>query len=236
LRYIIGVRKAQKELNEIIETSLDTLLDSVYALRQDAMVDDVIETTFDSLEEKFIEYVSRGLFEQAVTVVAADVLFFNDKKYERGIYGRMGFNNLPFDVQRSMVNSWVKENVRLIRNVNTTQMADLETAIMRATRSGINRTELGKEISKIMDTSVKRGSRIAADQTYKLDAQLDRAKQTSNGITHYIWRTMGDNRVRPRHQAWDGTRRSWKNDSPHPGQEINCRCIAEPDIEEAFRK
>ncbi len=40
----------------------------------------------------------------------------------------------------------------------------------------------------------------------------------------------GDERVRPSHEALDGTRQRW-DDPPaegHPGEPINCRCIAEP--------
>ena len=43
----------------------------------------------------------------------------------------------------------------------------------------------------------------------------------------YIWRTVGDNRVREEHAALDGEVREW-NDSPDPGKEFNCRCWAEP--------
>lgn len=43
----------------------------------------------------------------------------------------------------------------------------------------------------------------------------------------YVWRTVGDSRVRPEHAALDGTVRDF-SDSPNPGDEINCRCWAEP--------
>lgn len=43
----------------------------------------------------------------------------------------------------------------------------------------------------------------------------------------YMWRSVGDSRVRPEHAALDGTVRDF-SDSPDPGDEINCRCWAEP--------
>jgi hypothetical protein len=43
----------------------------------------------------------------------------------------------------------------------------------------------------------------------------------------YIWRTVEDDRVRPKHAALNGTVRDW-SDSPDPGEEANCRCCAEP--------
>jgi peptidoglycan hydrolase-like protein with peptidoglycan-binding domain len=43
----------------------------------------------------------------------------------------------------------------------------------------------------------------------------------------YIWRTVGDSKVRDSHVALDGTVRDLA-DSPDPGEEFNCRCWAEP--------
>ncbi len=54
----------------------------------------------------------------------------------------------------------------------------------------------------------------------------------NNAITNapdsqYIWRTVGDGRVRGQHAALAGQQRQW-NDSPDPGEDFNCRCWAEP--------
>ena len=45
----------------------------------------------------------------------------------------------------------------------------------------------------------------------------------------YIWRTVGDNRVRSEHAVRDGKTFSWDNppDGGHPGEAPNCRCTAE---------
>jgi SPP1 gp7 family putative phage head morphogenesis protein len=48
---------------------------------------------------------------------------------------------------------------------------------------------------------------------------------------YYIWRTVGDNKVRDAHAALNGTVRSW-GDTPEPGTEFNCRCWAEAIEEE----
>lgn len=48
--------------------------------------------------------------------------------------------------------------------------------------------------------------------------------------THYIWRTRGDEKVRPSHAANDGKIFSWDSPPPtgHPGEDYGCRCTAEP--------
>ena len=42
----------------------------------------------------------------------------------------------------------------------------------------------------------------------------------------YVWVTVGDDKVRPEHEALDGEIRTWY-DTPHPGEEYGCRCHAE---------
>lgn len=43
----------------------------------------------------------------------------------------------------------------------------------------------------------------------------------------YVWRSVGDGRVRGAHAALDGQQRQW-SDSPDPGEDFNCRCWADP--------
>ncbi len=49
----------------------------------------------------------------------------------------------------------------------------------------------------------------------------------------YIWRTRGDEKVRPSHAALEGQVFSWDNPPAigHPGEDHNCRCMAEPHLE-----
>lgn len=46
----------------------------------------------------------------------------------------------------------------------------------------------------------------------------------------YIWRTVGDEKVRGEHAARNGKRFSWDNppEGGHAGEDYNCRCWAEP--------
>jgi SPP1 gp7 family putative phage head morphogenesis protein len=58
-------------------------------------------------------------------------------------------------------------------------------------------------------------------------------KRETSTATHYIWRTRGDDRVRPAHRANNGKVFAWENppDTGHPAAEYGCRCYAEPIIE-----
>jgi SPP1 gp7 family putative phage head morphogenesis protein len=74
--------------------------------------------------------------------------------------------------------------------------------------------------------------RIALAQTrhaLSMKQSLDLERQEEAGLANYIWRTVGDERVRAEHADLEGQIRSL-NDSPRPGEEFGCRCAAEPTL------
>jgi peptidoglycan hydrolase-like protein with peptidoglycan-binding domain len=60
------------------------------------------------------------------------------------------------------------------------------------------------------------------DETVKALSRAAGQKQSGA----YIWRTVGDDKVRGDHAALNGTQRDF-SDSPDPGEDFNCRCWAE---------
>ncbi len=71
--------------------------------------------------------------------------------------------------------------------------------------------------------------RIARDQVNKAVGSLNQIRQKQIGVSRYEWATAGDNRVRERHAAHNGLTFAWDNppvDTGHPGNEIQCRCVA----------
>ena len=70
--------------------------------------------------------------------------------------------------------------------------------------------------------------RIVRDQSQKLSSQFDRVRQMGVGIQEYKWVTAGDERVRESHRRNNGKVFRW--DTPpvegHPGDAIQCRCVA----------
>jgi len=77
---------------------------------------------------------------------------------------------------------------------------------------------------------------IARDQTSKMAATFNEARTRSVGITQYTWQTAGDERVRESHAANDGQLFSFDTppeETGNPGDDINCRCVALPYVEEA---
>ena len=63
-------------------------------------------------------------------------------------------------------------------------------------------------------------------------AGINERRQRELGVTHYIWRTLDDPKVRTAHAERDDRLFSWDNrfSDGHPGHGYTCRCFAEPAI------
>ena len=74
---------------------------------------------------------------------------------------------------------------------------------------------------------LRRGTPIAISLKMSSDGDENR---DNHSTTHYIWHTVGDNRVRSRHAQRDGEIFSWNNppEGGHPKEDWGCRCWAEP--------
>jgi len=127
---------------------------------------------------------------------------------------------------------FVLENVQLIQDVPAKLLADVEKLVTRDLANGLRHEVIAKNIRKEVGVSKKRAQLIARDQVGKFYGRVQKQRQSNLGVTHYIWRTVRDNRVRESHESLDGERFAW--DSPpavgHPGSDINCRCYADPDL------
>lgn len=76
---------------------------------------------------------------------------------------------------------------------------------------------------------------IAATEAWLLrrfENELNEARQRAAGVTHYIWRSADDSKVRSSHAERDDRVFSWDHGFPEglPGEAHNCRCYAEPAI------
>lgn len=152
-----------------------------------------------------------------------------------------------------LMESWVADNVALIKDMRSTYNKGVETVIRNGIRNGWSPAQLTKQIKaqELEDTPKGTASEnrkldyraklIAQDQINKGNADLTKYRLQSVGVTEYIWRDVGDHRVRPTHQEFDGNRYSFRfpenKASPEqavkyapegdPGTPVRCRCRAE---------
>lgn len=133
------------------------------------------------------------------------------------------------------IGEFTSENVSLIRSVPRKTAQEIETLIAQEVADGTRWETIAGKISQRFDVGESRAKLIARDQVGKFYGDLNRTRQSDLGITRFIWRTMRDNRVREEHAGYDGNSYEW-SDPPEggPGEPVNCRCYADPDIESAL--
>lgn len=138
---------------------------------------------------------------------------------------------------------FVAENVALIKTVPQKYFSEVESTVLQGMRSGLRAEEIADAVRERGDVAQSRAKLIARDQVLKFNGDLSRVRQQDLGINSYTWRTVEDERVRSAHAERDGQVYAW-DDPPgdpedpaiggHPGVAINCRCWADPNVEEVL--
>lgn len=130
----------------------------------------------------------------------------------------------------AMIEHFVGENVSLIKSLGEKSLGDIEKVVSRAFTTGQRADEVASDVEDRYGVHERHARLIARDQIGKLNGQINAARQQELGVTSFVWRTAGDERVRPEHADLDGE--EFRYDDPPseglPGEPICCRCYAEP--------
>lgn len=130
-----------------------------------------------------------------------------------------------------------KANAELITSIPAQYLDRVRDAVSEAFASGKRWESIVEEIRHVGDVTESRAKLIARDQTSKLNSDFNRVRQTGLGIERYTWSGALDLRERPSHRAMEGSVQRWDaapdvdGERVHPGQAIQCRCIAAPLID-----
>lgn len=136
---------------------------------------------------------------------------------------------------KAEVDRRTKDSVSLIKKLDKEMKARLLAEIRDGISKGRDNVNLVKMIKKDGHVSGYRARVIARDQMSKLFGNLSRTRQEDIGVTEYVWSTVGDGAVRSHHAARDGKIFKWSDppEGGHPGEEVMCRCTAEPVLKTA---
>lgn len=132
----------------------------------------------------------------------------------------------------ALVDAFINSNVGYISNLTDEMAGRVEKQTLLAVQTATPWSEFAKTLDEQFDFGETRARIIARDQLGKLYGQTNAARQRDLGVSHFIWRTSEDERVRPEHEALDGRRFAY-SDPPSeglPGEPVLCRCSAEPDF------
>lgn len=174
---------------------------------------------------------------------------FAEKKFVTEFENQTGTKPLPQHLNvKDFIEDATRKNTNLIKTVPQKHFNDIQRLTEAAVSSGQLSSDLKKELIKVAKESKNRFRLIARDQIGKLVAVTSEARQLNLSVTHYIWKTSQDQRVRsfsnsngssdharlnnaliPWSQApitiFKGKRSGERN---HAGMDINCRCGSQP--------
>lgn len=128
-------------------------------------------------------------------------------------------------------------NVDLIKSIPSQFLDGVRETVEKAFAAGERFESVAKRIAHVGDVTESRAKLIARDQVSKMNASFNEVRQTSVGITRYVWSTSHDERVRPSHARLNGETFAWKDppevdgERVHPGEAVNCRCVGLPVID-----
>lgn len=209
-------------------------------IRMDAWDDDV-RRMMERITREMIEPTNNAV--KQMIALGPRVQRFNKDEWSKLIRSQYGVDPTREDPKRfeQLLNVWTKNNALLIKDIPFKTMNQIRDATKEALLSGQNVEDLTGDIYDIMsertDVTDSRARLIARDQVAKLNSNLTQERQRDIGVEGYIWRTVGDERVRETHEEVDGQYFNWDNppsetDDNHPGEDYQCRCWAEPVLPE----
>jgi len=198
---------------------------------------DEIDDSIVSLELRWSRNITDNDSRQLVLPFAQKTEAYHKKEFNRETRSLLGINPITSETWLpGLSDSWVANNVRLITSISSQYFTQIEGIVRRGVETGDSTKKIQDELIERFRVTRNRARLIARDQINKYYGKLDRARSQDIGITHFIWITAGDERVRTSHSILNNRRFSWRTgaDGLFPGQDIQCRCIAENDFSVFF--
>jgi SPP1 gp7 family putative phage head morphogenesis protein len=201
---------------------------------QDAWTDS-FTADFGWVTAQFGQAYTADQIRRMAKAAGESVSLFNQKQLDRSIGSVLELDAVasePWLAEK--LGEFVVENTNLITSLEDTALSQVQTMAMQGLTQGRRWEDIADDIYGRFDVARSRADTIARDQVGKLNGQLTELRQQNLGISQYTWRGVGDERERESHRANNDQVFDW--DSPpeetgHPGDDINCRCYAEPVIE-----
>ena len=167
----------------------------------------------------------------ALMNVYTETDIYNRSQIE-AVYKSLGQSPIVGVDETTIKNQFMQQNRMLIDSISTDIKTKLIYEINNQVNNGYDEAEIIAVVNKAKEQAYKRADKIAHNEIGNLDGRMCKQRQRANGITHYQWRTVRDERVRPWHAEREGKIFAW--DKPpfdgHPREAPFCRCEPAPCI------
>lgn len=209
--------------------------DADRAARWDASYGEMIGLAIDGIRIHVAATITETAAADAADSFGQRIADFNRAQVDRQFAAVLGIPVLRQERWLAdKLTGFVTANVALIKDISEKGIADVSSLIMARVEAGDSTATIAKAVKKRLDITRRRARFIARDQVAKLNGKLTELRQKETGVQHYIWRAVTDGATRASHLQNNGKRFSW-DDPPatgHPGEDYQCRCTAEPVLEE----
>jgi len=183
--------------------------------------------------------LSAPALRRAAREIAANVDRFNRGELD-GLFKRT--LGIPLTTGKDLsidrlIASFADENVALIKDLGKSALDRVQTTVLDGFARGRTTRDIAKDLAEQRGISKRRAALIARDQIGTLNSELTQVRHVRMGVTSYVWRTAGDERVRDEHAALEGRVFTWAQGAGsegNPGEPIACRCEAEPVLDPLF--
>ncbi|EGO9358882.1 minor capsid protein [Enterococcus faecalis] len=240
--YAKNIQKLINELEKVLlyefDKHLASKIDESRLVNDSRFIQDGLFDTASKLVKKVQTYFL-GIFQnrtaqKIVRKHISSVNTFNKSNVNAQLKSR-GINPLE---NETWLNNYMKakisENVSYITNIRDDYSQKFEQIIYRGVTSAKSSSEIRDELVKLTEMSLKRASFIARDQTGTILGKLNSERQKRAGFSAFRWSDSGDERVRDSHRERNGKIYFYANNPLLPGEEYNCRCVAEPVDEDSI--
>lgn len=241
---IIAYQKALKGmfkyLNDQIRAKVTPALEGILAeAKRSSSVFDAYTDMADEVM-KFIKALHGGQFPDAEVERVVRGYAEKASDFQRSDLTKILAASLGVDVYfhepwlRTEMDAFVKKNLKLIKRLEEKHLDKVESIVIDGARRGRTSADISGSLSQEFNISERHAKLIARDQISKLNSDLNKLRQKEVGIEKYTWRGVMDDRERESHIANEGEVFSWDDppsETGNPGEDIECRCVAEPVIE-----
>lgn len=242
-RYRAQLLVVLAEIWSVIDDALRPVLEGATAAaleerpRVDAPADDARDAFRRIRERLGSRTLGRESLDRMAREVGNQVAAWNRGQVDRQMRSGIGVGLPTLEPSvLTAVRAFAADNASLIESLGARTVRDVERVVFNGFRRGLRFETIAQQIQERRSVSRSRAELIARDQVASLNAELTQLRQVSMGVTRYRWRTVGDERVRDEHEEREGEIFEWSDppEDGHPGEPINCRCSAEPVLEDVL--
>ena len=235
------VRELYKDIAQQIVTKIPKWVKEEQELNSSDAMDEELAFLIERLKEQYRAPAVLFEYQDAARKAERRTKAANRVRAESQIKD-LGIDVFKEPSMARLSNRFVRRNVALITSIPQQALTNVERVVESGVQAGLRASDIAEQILAVttdkntppseLEKARNRAALIARDQTLSHSAQLSRARQRANGITKFVWRTVGDGRVRDLHEDRDGKEYTWEDGAgakdKYPGDGINCRCSAEP--------